>query len=362
MGGAGQVTLTWTSNGDGGATITKWQYVQKEGDDAFETTWTDIAGSGESTTTHTVAGLSNGTAYRFKVRAVNANGNSAASPESEAVTPSAAPPAPGRPAVAGGDRQVTLTWTSNGNGGSAITEWEYQQKEGSGDWGSWADVCATASDADCPGKTSWTVTDLSNGTAYRFRVRAVNANGNGAASPESEAVTPSAAPPAPSRPAVMGGAGQVTLTWTSNGDGGATITKWQYVQKEGDDAFETTWTDIAGSGESTTTHTVAGLSNGTAYRFKGARGERQWQRRRVARVRGGDPVGGTSGAGQAGGGGRCRAGHADVDLERRRRLRDHRVGVPAEGRLRRLGLLDRCLRDGERRRLPEQEPPGPSRT
>ena len=68
---------------------------------------------------------------------MNANGNSAASPESEAVTPAAVPPAPGRPAVAGGDGQVTLTWTSNGDGGSAITEWEYQRKEGSGDWGSW---------------------------------------------------------------------------------------------------------------------------------------------------------------------------------------------------------------------------------
>ena len=191
------MTLAWTAGDDGGSVITKWQYVRKEGDNAFETPWTDIPGSGESTTTHTVAGLTNGTAYRFRVRAVNAAGAGAASPESEAVTPAAVPPAPGKPVVEAGVGQVTLTWTSNGDGGSAVTEWEYQRKEGSGDWGSWTGVCATASDAECPSKTSWTVPGLSNGTAYRFKVRAVNGVGTGAASPESDPVTPAAAPPGP---------------------------------------------------------------------------------------------------------------------------------------------------------------------
>ena len=198
--GDGQVTLSWTSNGDGGSAITEWEYQQKEGSRDWGP-WTDICVTASdadcpSETSWTVTDLTNGTAYRFRVRAVNANGAGGASPESEAATPAAAPPAPSKPAVVGGDGQVTLTWTSNGDGGSALTEWEYQQKEGSGDWGAWTDVCATTSDADCPGKTSWTVTNLSNGTAYRFKVRAVNATGAGAASPESEAVTPAAAPPA----------------------------------------------------------------------------------------------------------------------------------------------------------------------
>ena len=270
--GDGQVTLSWASNGDGGSAITEWEYQQKESSGDWGS-WIDVcATAGDADcpgkTSWTVTDLTNGTAYRFKVRAVNAAGAGAASPESEAVTPAAAPPAPGKPAAEAGAGQVTLTWTSNGDGGSAITEWEYQQKEGSSDWGDWADVCATASDADCPGKTSWTVTGLTNGTAYRFKVRAVNAVGAGAASPESEAVTPAAAPPAPGKPAVTAGDGQVTLTWHSNGNGGAAITKWQYVKKAGDDVFETTWTDIPGSTERTTTWTVTGLANGTAYRFR----------------------------------------------------------------------------------------------
>ena len=42
-------------------------------------TWTAIASSGATTTSHTVASLTNGTRYYFQVRATNANGNSNAS-------------------------------------------------------------------------------------------------------------------------------------------------------------------------------------------------------------------------------------------------------------------------------------------
>ena len=87
--GSAEVALSWTSGGDGGSAITKWQYVKKAGTNNFETTWTDIPGSGVLTTSHTVTGLTNGTTYKFKVRAVNAVGNGTESAESAAVTPAA---------------------------------------------------------------------------------------------------------------------------------------------------------------------------------------------------------------------------------------------------------------------------------
>ena len=272
-GGDRQVTLSWTSNGDGGSAITKWQYVKQAGDDAFETTWTDIPDSGEDTTTHTVTGLSNGTAYRFKVRAVNANGEGAESPASDAVTPvavtlAAVPPAPGRPAATGGDRQVTLSWTSNGDGGSAITKWQYVKQAGDGAFETtWTDIPGSGERT-----TTHVVTGLANGVAYRFKVRAVNAVGEGAASPESDPVTPAAAPPAPGRPAVAGGDGQVTLRWASNGDGGSAITGWEYQRKEGSGDWGS-WTGVCMTASDAgcpgkTAHSVMGLSNGTAYRFR----------------------------------------------------------------------------------------------
>ena len=100
----------------------------------------------------------------------------------------ATPLAPSRPTAAPGDASVTLSWTPGGDGGAPITEWQYQQQEGAQAWGPWTAIPGSGADT-----TRHTVTSLVNGTTYRFRVRAVNGNGDGAPSPESDAVVPRAA-------------------------------------------------------------------------------------------------------------------------------------------------------------------------
>ncbi|HBN86315.1 MAG TPA: hypothetical protein DDZ89_21025, partial [Clostridiales bacterium] len=63
-----QVALSWEAPAsDGGSAITNYQVSNDNG-----TNWTDVALS----TTHTFTGLTNGTPYTFKVRAVNSVGNS----------------------------------------------------------------------------------------------------------------------------------------------------------------------------------------------------------------------------------------------------------------------------------------------
>ena len=262
--GNARVALTWTSGGDGGSAITQWQYVKKVGTNAFETTWTAIPNSGASTTSYTVTGLTNGTAYQFKVRAVNSVGTGAASPASAAVTPATTPPAPMKPTVTGGNASVALTWTSGGDGGSAITQWQYVKKVGANNF----ETTWTAIPSSGASTTSYTVTGLTNGTAYQFKVRAVNSVGTGAASSASAAVTPATTPPAPTTLTGSAGNARVALTWTSGGDGGSAITQWQYVKKVGASNFETTWSAIPSSGATTTSYTVTGLTNGTAYQFK----------------------------------------------------------------------------------------------
>ena len=82
--GSGKLTITATVSGDG--TLDKWQYKQKEGTGDFDDDWTDISLTSTSLS-HTVSGLTDGTDYQFKVRAVNDTGNSEASDASDAVQP-----------------------------------------------------------------------------------------------------------------------------------------------------------------------------------------------------------------------------------------------------------------------------------
>ena len=76
--------LSWTSGGDSGSPITGWKYRHKTGNTWGD--WTAISGSGASTTSHTVTGLTGGTTYTFQVRAVNRGGDGTASNESTSVT------------------------------------------------------------------------------------------------------------------------------------------------------------------------------------------------------------------------------------------------------------------------------------
>ena len=94
--GDGSVTLRWTAPAhDGGRAITGHQYCREEGPSASctaESDWRDIVDSapgGANATGYTVTRLTNGIGYTFRVRAVNAEGVSAASNEA-GTTPQAA--------------------------------------------------------------------------------------------------------------------------------------------------------------------------------------------------------------------------------------------------------------------------------
>ena len=130
-----------------------------------------------------MTGLTNGQSYTFRVRAVNSAGASAASAASASVTPATVPGAPTNLGATGGDQQVMLSWTAPAsNGGDSITGYEYEQ----GGSGTWISTGGTA--------TTYTVFNLTNGQPYRFRVRALNSVGAGAASAASPNVTPATEP------------------------------------------------------------------------------------------------------------------------------------------------------------------------
>jgi Fibronectin type III domain. len=84
------------------------------------------------------------------------------------VAPATAPDAPQTFTATPGNGKVALSWAAPaGDGGSAITKYEVSSDNG----GTWTDASTS---------TAHTFTGLTSGTAYTFKVRAVNAIGNGA--------------------------------------------------------------------------------------------------------------------------------------------------------------------------------------
>ena len=236
-----QVVLSWVQP-SGGAEVTGYEYEQ------------DVSGrwisTGSTDTTTTVTGLTNGQSYTFRVRAVNSAGASAASAASASVTPATVPGAPTSLGATGGDQEVELSWTAPAsNGGDSITGYEYEQG-GSGTW-----ISTGGTD------TTYTVFNLTNGQPYRFRVRALNSVGAGAASAASPNVTPATEPDAPTGLTATVSDQQVDLIWTAPAsNGGAAILRYEYELD-----LSGTWTSTGGT---TTNTTVRNLINDQSYTFR----------------------------------------------------------------------------------------------
>ena len=276
--GDAQVTLTWTTPGNGGSAITKHQYREKVESGAFGN-WMNIPNSAEgqaNANSYTVPNRTNGTTYTYKVRAVNAQGESTESNEDSArptaTVTSTAPPAPTNLTAQAGDAQVTLTWTTPGNGGSTITKHQYREKIESGEFGNWMNIPNSAEGQ--ANANSYTVPNRTNGITYTYQVRAVNAQGESTESNEDSArptaTVTSTAPPAPTNLTAQAGDRSVTLTWTTPGNGGSSITKHQYREKVGTGEFGN-WTNIPNSTEGQTnanSYTVPNRTNGTTYTYK----------------------------------------------------------------------------------------------
>jgi len=93
----------------------------------------------------------------------------APAPSSPAPT---APAAPSITSVTAGNATLSVAFTAGGDGGSAITNYEYSTNNGA-DWTARSPVST---------ESPLVITGLVNGTSYDVRIRAVNAVGSGAAS------------------------------------------------------------------------------------------------------------------------------------------------------------------------------------
>jgi len=178
--GNGTLTLGWTDPvSDGGSTITRYDAYCSPTSPPSTTGTPSATVSGATATSVDVTGLANGTHQYCVVTAVNADGQSAASPAVSA-TPSTVPGAPTAPTISSGNGTVTLGWTDPASdGGSTITGYDAYCSPTSPP-STTGTPSATVSGATA---TSVDVTGLANGTPQYCVVTAVNADGQSAASP-----------------------------------------------------------------------------------------------------------------------------------------------------------------------------------
>jgi hypothetical protein len=168
---AGTLDVVFVPAGTGG-TATQYNAFTTTGGHSGFTTVGD---------TVTITGLTPGTAYTVYGNAQNGSGISTNTANASPVTPTTLPQAPtiGTATASGSANEIAVTWTLGSNGGktlSAITITPYLNGTTAG----------TSRTAATTSSTSYTFTDgqLTSNSAYTFKVKTTNANGD---SPESSA-------------------------------------------------------------------------------------------------------------------------------------------------------------------------------
>ena len=321
---ANQIVLTWTDPSD--SSITKYQTRQRADDASSWSAWADVSGSGATTTTATVSGLTTRKRYTVELRAVNASGDGASAAVTWGAHAALVNNLSQGGAVTGldintNDGAQPFTTGSHAGGytltsvvaamtpDSGATAPTYSVKICNDSVGAPGATCTTLTNptslANGPNwftsasgvqltasTTYWMVLDSASGGsgALRFRRTSSNAEdsdglsdwslGNSGLS-RARATTNWAAtnnnayglavfgflktgPSAPTGLAAAAGNAQLSLSWSDPSNAG--INKYQYrVSSDGGTSWSPDWTDIAGSSASTTSHTVTGLQNGTTY-------------------------------------------------------------------------------------------------
>ncbi|MBV9096438.1 MAG: fibronectin type III domain-containing protein, partial [Frankiaceae bacterium] len=241
-------TISWAAAAPNGDAVTGYQVQLFTSANALVST----ANLGATATTKTFTGLTNGQDYYANVTASNSVGTGTAG-QSPTVTPAGLPGAPGSVSVVRGDRSITASWAAPSGNGRPITAYAV----------SWTltDGTPVGSTSVNGTTTSYTATGLSNGTTYVVSVAAQTAVGTGAQTTSAPS-TPAAAPGAAPSFNALRNDHAIALTWvigSANGDPitGQTLT-W-YLASNGSQV------GTAALGASTTSYTITGLTNGTAY-------------------------------------------------------------------------------------------------
>ncbi|CAN2228422.1 Listeria/Bacterioides repeat [Candidatus Nanopelagicaceae bacterium] len=247
--GTGKVTVEWTAPAANGAAITSYT-AQAYDPDGNPVSGASCTISAPSTSCDVTSNLIAGSNYTFKVVATNAAGTGSASTASAAAAVNAAPSAPRNVTATGSNGSATVSWDAPADSrGSAVTGYTVTAYTA-------GNIAAGTCTAVAPTETC-SVTGLTNGELYTFKVSATNGIGTSAQSTASAAAKPSTIPSAPTSVVASAGDASASISFTAPAtDGGSSITGYIVTASDGTTA----------SGTSSPIR-ITGLANETAYTF-----------------------------------------------------------------------------------------------
>ena len=162
------LVVKWTAPSGNGSVLTGYDLRYSSDSGA---NWTEVSSSTVSPNpSHSLSGLTNGTAYQVQARAKNQYGVSVWS-DSGTETPGK-PLAPGAPTLTAGDHKLLVNWSAATNNGSAISDYDVRYKESSAS--AWSEIDDTTDSA----ARSAVLDNLSVDSTYQVQVRATNTHGD----------------------------------------------------------------------------------------------------------------------------------------------------------------------------------------
>ncbi|HEY8110778.1 MAG TPA: fibronectin type III domain-containing protein, partial [Candidatus Nitrosotenuis sp.] len=262
-----QVNLFWSvPTSDGGAAISGYKIEYKTG--SFYSTLVENTGQ---VTTYSHTGMTTGTAYTYKISAINSIGTSTASSD-VSITPTSASTAtaPGIPtgftATAVSPTKIDLSWNApSNNGGYPITGYKIQYRTGSDQY---ADLISNTASTT----TTFSHNGVTAGQLYIYRVYTITAFATSEKSSLEVTVQPksasaSTAPGAPTGlTATAVSATQINLSWSApSNNGGYPITGYKIEYKKGTGSYLSLASNTANV---TTSYSHTGLTTGASYTYK----------------------------------------------------------------------------------------------
>jgi hypothetical protein len=241
----GQSVVSWSApSSNGGSAISGYKVEYSTNG----TSWTQASAS--TTSPYTLTSLTNGTSYQVRVTPINGAGNGAST--TTTVVPGAVPTAPQNVAATSERNSSVVTWTPPvSNNGYPILSYTVEYSTDGTTWTS-ASTAATS---------PYSLTGLTNGTAYQVRVTAMNSIGASGSSTAS--ATPQGVPDPPVNVQATANVNQAVVTWGAPTEtGGLPITAYKVEYR----VANGTW--VVASTNATSPAAITDLSPGVNYEVR----------------------------------------------------------------------------------------------